>query len=43
MRPVEKVGDHDHEVDEIAWADPAEARSRLRYASDLRLVTDTPV
>lgn len=42
MRPVEKVGDHDHEVDEIAWADRAEARARLRYASDLRLVTDTP-
>ncbi|HUF93473.1 MAG TPA: NUDIX hydrolase, partial [Candidatus Limnocylindria bacterium] len=42
MRPVEKVGDHDHEVDEVEWADRAEARSRLRYASDLRLVTDTP-
>jgi ADP-ribose pyrophosphatase YjhB (NUDIX family) len=42
MRPVEKVGDHDHEVDEVAWADRAEARARLRYASDLRLVTDTP-
>ncbi len=42
MRPVEKVGDHDHEVDEVEWADRAEARSRLRYPSDLRLVTDTP-
>ena len=42
MRPVEKVGDHDHEVDEVAWADRTEARSRLRYASDLRLVTETP-
>jgi 8-oxo-dGTP pyrophosphatase MutT (NUDIX family) len=42
MRPVEKVGDHDHEVDEVAWADRAEARARLRYASDLRLVTDIP-
>jgi hypothetical protein len=42
MRPVEKVGDHDHEVDEVAWADRTEARARLRYASDLRLVTDTP-
>jgi len=42
MRPVEKVGDHDHEVDEVAWADRAEARARLRYASDLRLITDTP-
>jgi 8-oxo-dGTP pyrophosphatase MutT (NUDIX family) len=42
MRPVEKVGDHDHEVDEVAWADRAEARARLRYASDLRLIADTP-
>ena len=42
MRPVEKVGDHDHEVDEVAWADRTEARARLRYASDLRLVADTP-
>jgi 8-oxo-dGTP pyrophosphatase MutT (NUDIX family) len=42
MRPVEKVGDHDHEVDEVMWADRAEARARLRYTSDLRLVTGTP-
>lgn len=42
MRPVEKVGDHDHEVDEVAWADRTEARARLRYASDLRLVTESP-
>ena len=42
MRPVEKVGDHDHEVDEVEWTDRAEARARLRYASDLRLVTDIP-
>ncbi|MBI4254986.1 MAG: NUDIX hydrolase [Candidatus Rokubacteria bacterium] len=38
MRPVEKAGDHDHEVDEVAWADRAEALARLRYESDRRLV-----
>lgn len=38
MRPVAKVGEHDHEVDEVAWATPAEALSRLRYESDRRLV-----
>jgi 8-oxo-dGTP pyrophosphatase MutT (NUDIX family) len=38
MRPLEKVGEHDHEVDETAWLAPAEAGSRLRYDSDRRLV-----
>jgi 8-oxo-dGTP pyrophosphatase MutT (NUDIX family) len=38
MRPVAKVGEHDHEVDETAWLPPAEATSRLRYDSDRRLV-----
>lgn len=38
MRPVEKVGDHDHEVDEVAWALPEDARTRLRYDSDRRLL-----
>ena len=38
MRPVEKAGDHDHEVDEVAWAGRAEALARLRYESDRRLV-----
>ena len=38
MRPVEKAGDHDHEVDEVAWTDRAEALARLRYESDRRLV-----
>jgi hypothetical protein len=32
------VGEHDHEVDEVAWADRAEAQSRLRYDSDRRLL-----
>ena len=41
MRPLEKVGDHDHEVDEVAWAEPEEARARLRYDSDRRLLTLT--
>lgn len=38
MRPVEKVGEHDHEVDEVAWAEREDALSRLRYDSDRRLV-----
>ncbi len=39
MRPVVKEGDHDHEVDEVAWAESAEALDRLRYDSDRRLVS----
>jgi 8-oxo-dGTP pyrophosphatase MutT (NUDIX family) len=42
MRPLEKVGEHDHEVDEVAWADRTEAQSRLRYESDRKLVAGTP-
>ncbi len=38
MRPLEKVGDHDHEVDEVAWLPPREALARLRYDSDRTLV-----
>ena|SRR5512132_882461 len=38
MRPLEKVGEHDHEVDEVMWADRAEAEARLRYDSDRRLI-----
>jgi 8-oxo-dGTP pyrophosphatase MutT (NUDIX family) len=38
MHPLEKVGDHDHEVDEVAWADREEALRRLRYDSDRRLL-----
>lgn len=38
MRPVAKVGDHDHEVDEVVWVTPAEALARLRYDSDRRLI-----
>lgn len=38
MRPVAKVGEHDEEVDEIAWVTPAEAGPRLRYESDRRLI-----
>jgi len=41
MRPLEKVGEHDHEVDEVAWADRTEAQSRLRYESDRKLVAGT--
>ena len=38
MRPLRKVGEHDHEVDEVLWTDPGDARARLRYESDLKLV-----
>ena len=38
MRPLAKAGEHDHEVDEVAWVAPAEAANRLRYDSDRRLV-----
>ncbi len=38
MRPLEKVGDHDHEVDEVLWTDKDDALARLRYESDRRLV-----
>lgn len=38
MRPLEKVGDHDHEVDEVLWTDKDDALARLRYDSDRRLV-----
>ena len=41
MRPLEKEGEHDHEVDEVAWAERADALSRLRYDSDRRLLTTT--
>jgi 8-oxo-dGTP pyrophosphatase MutT (NUDIX family) len=40
MRPLEKVGEHDHEVDEVLWTDPVDARARLRYDSDLKLLAD---
>ena len=38
MRPIRKAGEHDHEVDEVLWTDPADARTRLRYDSDLKLL-----
>lgn len=38
MRPLEKVGEHDHEVDEVMWAAPDDAAKRLRYDSDRRLL-----
>lgn len=39
MRPIEKLGEHDHEVDEVAWLPPQEALARLRYDSDRTLVS----
>lgn len=38
MRPLAEVGEHDNEVDEVAWVEPAEAARRLRYESDRRLI-----
>jgi 8-oxo-dGTP pyrophosphatase MutT (NUDIX family) len=38
MRPIAKEGEHDHEVDEVAWARRDDALARLRYDSDRRLV-----
>ncbi len=38
MRPLEKVGEHDHEVEEVGWVEREEALTRLRYDSDRRLV-----
>jgi 8-oxo-dGTP pyrophosphatase MutT (NUDIX family) len=38
MHPLEKVGDHDHEVDEVEWTDREEALRRLRYDSDRHLL-----
>ena len=38
MRPLEKVGEHDHEVDEVAWLECDAALGRLRYDSDRHLV-----
>ena len=41
MRPLEKVGEHDHEVDEVRWATPEDALRLLRYDSDRRLLQST--
>jgi 8-oxo-dGTP pyrophosphatase MutT (NUDIX family) len=41
MRPLAKVGEHDHEVDEVMWAVRADALARLRYDSDRRLLTES--
>ena len=38
MRPVAKVGEHDHEVDEVLWATKEDALGRVRYDSDRRLI-----
>lgn len=40
MRPIEKVGEHDHEVEEVVWAEPGQALARVRYDSDKRLLTE---
>ena len=42
MRPLAKVGEHDHEVDEVLWAERGDAETRLRYDSDRRLLASSP-
>jgi 8-oxo-dGTP pyrophosphatase MutT (NUDIX family) len=42
MRPLEKVSEHDSEVDEVAWATREDAANRLRYDSDRRLLESLP-
>ncbi|MBI3634946.1 MAG: NUDIX hydrolase [Candidatus Rokubacteria bacterium] len=42
MRPLEKEGDHDHEVDEVLWTTRDDALARLRYDSDRNLLTAVP-
>jgi len=39
MRPLEKVGEHDHEVEEVAWLRREEALARVRYDSDRKLLS----
>jgi 8-oxo-dGTP pyrophosphatase MutT (NUDIX family) len=38
MEPVEKEGEHDHEIDEVRWAPVEEAIDALSYDSDRKLV-----
>ncbi len=38
MHPVEKVGEHDWEVEEVAWVPLEEARKRVTYRSDRALL-----
>jgi ADP-ribose pyrophosphatase YjhB (NUDIX family) len=38
MRPVEHVGEHDREVEEVAWVDLQAAPSQLAYESDRKLL-----
>ncbi|GIX49339.1 MAG: hypothetical protein KatS3mg131_3550 [Candidatus Tectimicrobiota bacterium] len=38
MRPVQKVGEHDAEIEAVAWVPLAEAARRLSYTADRRLL-----
>jgi 8-oxo-dGTP diphosphatase len=38
MAPLEQVGEHDEEIDEVAWVPVHEAMERLTYASDQELL-----
>lgn len=40
MRPLEQVGEHDWEIEEVAWVPLAEAVERLTYPSDRKLVQE---
>ena len=38
MEPVEKEGEHDHEIDDVRWLPVEEAINALSYDSDRKLV-----
>ena len=38
MEPVEKEGEHDHEIDDVRWLPVKEAIDALSYDSDRKLV-----
>lgn len=38
MRPLEQLGEHDQEVDEITWVGLSGAPGRLSYESDRKLL-----
>lgn len=38
MRPLKRVGEHDQEVEAVAWVPLAEAKDRLSYRGDRALI-----
>lgn len=41
MEPIEKEGEHDHEIDDVRWLPVEEAIDALSYDSDRKLVEAT--